>query len=110
LGRKVQGLHPRRRAGAPWRVAAGRRRRAGRRELGSLKPVRAAGGAPPTMANGSTTPGDRVTDRWAPHVSDFKISRNSEIDHSCGKNSQARRKNLETFVEVGNPIWSNFCY
>jgi hypothetical protein len=46
LGRKVQGLHPRRRAGAPWRVAAGRRR-IGRRELGSLKPARAPGGHHP---------------------------------------------------------------
>jgi hypothetical protein len=47
------------------------------------------------IANGSMTPGDRVTDRWAPHISGFKISINSEIDHSRGKNSQARRKNLE---------------
>jgi hypothetical protein len=33
---------------------------------------------PPTMANGSTTPGDRVTDRWVPRVSDFQISEKLE--------------------------------
>jgi hypothetical protein len=33
--------------------------------------------------------------RRAPRISDFPNSINSEIDHSHGKNSQARRKNLE---------------
>jgi hypothetical protein len=62
------------------------------------------------MANGSTTPGDRVTNRWAPRVSGFKISINSKIDHSHGKNIQAGRKNLEKIEEIGIPIWINFCY
>jgi hypothetical protein len=54
--------------------------------------------------------GDNATDRRAPHVSGFKISINSKINHSRGKNIQERRKNLENFVEVGIPVWSNFCY
>jgi hypothetical protein len=29
--------------------------------------------APPTMGNGSTTPSDRITDRWAPRVSGILI-------------------------------------
>jgi hypothetical protein len=76
----------------------------------SLMPVRATGGRHTTMANGSTTPGDRVTNRWAPRVSGFKISINSKIDHSHGKNIQAGRKNLEKIEEIGIPIWINFCY
>jgi hypothetical protein len=28
---------------------------------------------PPMMANGSTTPGDKVTDRWAPRISGILI-------------------------------------
>jgi hypothetical protein len=43
-------------------------------EVGELYAGACGMRVPPTMANGSTTPGDRVTDRWAPRVSDFQIS------------------------------------
>jgi hypothetical protein len=41
----------------------------------------------PMAANQGVAWGDNATDWRAPHVSGFKISINSEIDHSCGKNS-----------------------
>jgi hypothetical protein len=44
-------------------------------EVGELYAGACGRRVPPTMANGSTTPGNRVTDRWAPHVSDFQISK-----------------------------------
>jgi hypothetical protein len=43
-------------------------------EVGELYAGACGRRVPPTMANGSMTPGDRVTDRWAPRVSDFQIS------------------------------------
>jgi hypothetical protein len=51
--------------------------------------------APPRSANSSKALCDTDDDKWALCVSDFPISLNSKIDHSLGKNSQARRKNLE---------------
>jgi hypothetical protein len=39
-----------------------------------------------------------------------KFKTNPKFGFWHGKNSQARRKNLEKFVEVGNLIWRNFCY
>jgi hypothetical protein len=62
----------------------------------------------PTMANGSTTPGDRVTDRWAHTSVIFKFQKNSKILF-CTKNRYKVRKNLGKFMEVGNPIWNTFC-
>jgi hypothetical protein len=64
---------------------------------------------PPTMANGSTTPSDRVTDRWAPRVSDFQISEKLKDPFPHKKNRYKVMKNLEKIMELGNPIWSNFC-
>jgi hypothetical protein len=43
-------------------------------EVGELYAGACGMTVPLTMANGSTTPGDRATDRWAPRVSDFQIS------------------------------------
>jgi hypothetical protein len=40
-------------------------------EVGELYVGACGRRVPPTMASGSTTPGDRVIDRWAPRVSDF---------------------------------------
>jgi hypothetical protein len=37
------------------------------------------------MAIGSTTPGDRDTDRWAPHISIFPFSEIPEIKFKHGK-------------------------
>jgi hypothetical protein len=50
---------------------------------------------PPWPANPGTARGSLAANRRAPRISDFPNSINSEIDHSHGKNSQARRKNLE---------------
>jgi hypothetical protein len=63
---------------------------------------------PPHSANRSKALHDTTNDKWALRVSDFPILINFEIDHSRGKNNQARRQNLEKFMEVGNPIWNTF--
>jgi hypothetical protein len=60
------------------------------------------------MANGSMTPGNRVTDRWAPRISDFQISEKTQKSLSAPKNRYKVRKNMGKFMEVGNTIWNNF--
>jgi hypothetical protein len=56
------------------------------------------------MANGSMTPGDRVTGRWTPRVSDFQILEKIKNPFPHKKNRYKVRKNLKKFMEVGNPI------
>jgi hypothetical protein len=64
-------------------------------EVGELYASACGMRVPPTMANGSTTPGDRVTDRWAPRVSDFQISEKLKNAFSLKKNRYKVRKNME---------------
>jgi hypothetical protein len=66
-------------------------RTAGRKTGLYSRPRRRA--APPCSANRSKALRNTDDEKWALRVSDFPISINSEIDHSRGKNSQARREN-----------------
>jgi hypothetical protein len=76
-------------------------------EVGELYAGACGRRVPPTMANGSTTPGDRVTDRWALRESDFQISEKTQNPFPL-KNRYKVRKNMEKFMKVGNPIWNTF--
>jgi hypothetical protein len=64
---------------------------------------------PPRAANPGKARGGLAADR-RPHMSvNFKYQKNSKNSSPHKKNRYKVRKNLGKLMEVGNPIWRNFC-
>jgi hypothetical protein len=64
----------------------------------------------PRSANKIKALCDTDDDKWAPRVSEFKIQNKPQIQFLAWEKYLGKDENLEKFVEVGNPIWSNFFY
>jgi hypothetical protein len=98
------------RRGAPDREAAldrGARTR-GRSDTGRLYGAGVIA-VPPRAANPGKARGGLAADR-RPHMSvNFKYQKNSKNSSPHKKNRYKVRKNLGKLMEVGNPIWRNFC-
>jgi hypothetical protein len=72
---------------------------------------RSRGSAPGGRCHLTSGPGTglRATNQRAPHVRGFQISGKLKNTFPHKKNRYKVRKNLRKIMEVGNPIWRNFC-
>jgi hypothetical protein len=72
---------------------------------------RSRGSAPGGRCHPTSGPGTglRATNQRAPHVRGFQISGKLKNTFPHKKNRYKVRKNLRKIMEVGNPIWRNFC-
>jgi hypothetical protein len=105
----------RRRRGASYR--RGRRRRSDSVACGPMRSEQhfysgmcSDRRTPPCSVNQGAAPGDTIAARWAPLISGFQILNKPINLFSMRENRKQMWKNLETFLEIGNPISNTFCY